>query len=461
MVVTRLKQMVPKPIKRLFRKRELLHMGYVVRRFVHGLRYGSGARVLVQQVPSFDSGVAFASSEEIAATLARAGIAYAEGHHTVYVHREEDVRRIHPSLAERYPQPFGLKIIKSREMAPDGTPYYTSHRIGPSSTPMTMRGVGSAREKMVISNLLSLRGVAPRTFDLIRLQSGAASAFALVVRHVGGEIVRGPEAEAFVERFMRVLDEEGISILGLEKNRPHADFTPPDFRNNVLADASGTYYVDIQNFAIFGNGTRNEELLETIGEKTHFGSGRAFRSSRYAYQSVPGLSRSGKRDMQYRIAQIRGFLGEHGFSVRDRTVLDVGCNLGVLLMNALDQGARWGVGLDTPQVAPVTRRFLFQQGFSRFDVFGCDLRDLATLELLPLRAFDLVLFMSIENHIGFPGWLDALELGHFLYEGHQRESIDDIVNKFRAWRPKAEILGHRVSADGDSEPRPMLLARLR
>jgi hypothetical protein len=202
-------------------------------------------------------------------------------------------------------------------------------------------------------------------------------------------------------------------------------------------------------------------LLGLIGDKTHFGSGRSFRPQRYPYQSVPGLSRSGKRDMQIRVARIRAFLDEHGVSMCDRVVLDVGCNLGVLLMNALYQGARWGIGLDTPEIASVTRRFLFEQGFSRFDLFGCDLRDPATLELLPMRAFDLVLYMSIENHIGFPTWLESLDLGHFLYEGHQRESLDDIVLKFRNWRPKAEILGRLVSSDGDSKPRPMILARLR
>lgn len=461
MVATRIKQMVPKPVKRLFRKRELLHMWYVARRWLHGLRYGSAAGPLVQELPSFDSGVAFGSSEEIAAALTRAGVAFAEGHHTVYVHREDDLRRIHPGLLERYPQPFGLKIVKSGEIAPDGTPYYTSHRIGPSSTPMTMRGVGSVREKMVISNVLSLKGVAPRVYDVVRLRSGAATAYAMVVRHVAGDVVRGPDAEVFMERFRRALDDEGISILGLEKNRPHADFTPPDYRNNIVADATGTYYVDIQNFGIFDPAAREQRLLESIGEKTHFGSGRTFRGGRYAYQSVPGLSSTGKRDMQYRIAQIRALLAEHGVTVRDGRVLDVGCNLGVLLMSALDQGARWGVGLDTPEVAPVTQRFLFERGFSRCDVLGCDLRSPATLERLPLRAFDLVLYMSIENHIGFPAWLDALQLDAFLYEGHQRETIEEIEAKFLAWRPQATIVARSKSADGDSEPRPLLLARVR
>jgi hypothetical protein len=459
MVMAYVKRIIPLPIKRLFKKRELIHLGYMARRFLRRRRYSDTAATLRQSVPVFDSAVELTSGKDLG-RIERQGFDCREGEHAVYLAREADIARINPELLERYPRPFGVKLIKASEISPDGTPYYTSAKIGSSSTPITMRAVGSIREKVAISNILSLHGVAPRVYDVIELRSGTATVFAMIVQHINGPTVRGPRAEAFFARFKQALEAESIDILGLIPGSKHVDFEAPDYHDNIVEDAGGMYYVDIQNFAILDPAARNRKLSETVSETTHFGDTRSFRTKRYAYQSVPGLSLEGKRDSLFRVSKIHEFLTTHGIDLGRGAVLDVGCNLGTLLMHALSRGAHWCVGLDTPEITGVARQYLFDQGYSRFDLRACDLREDSTLDVLPLKKFHFVFYMSIERHIGFPAWLQGLELSTMLYEGHQGETVEDIEKKAEAWSRPTKILARQTLQDGDSDPRPMLLLRL-
>jgi len=414
------------------------------------------AQSLRQPILTYHSDVQFSSTADLPAIFGQLGFQFCEGGHTIYLYRKSDIRSINREMFNLYPHPFGLKIIKSPDMSPDGTPYYTSSKTARASSPITMRAVGSVAEKMVLSNILSLRNVAPRVYDTMRLQSGDVTVFSMVVQHIDGQAVREKAGSEFVEQFKRVLKDEEIGILG-EKDQ--TDFQPPDFGGNIISDSTGTYYVDIQNFAIIDRETRHKRLAKAMQEVTHFGDSRLLRPKKYAYQSMPGLPMPGKRDSLYRASRIQNLLDLNQVGFQCSTVLDVGCNLGIFIMHSLSRGAHWCVGLDTPKIAQIARQFLFEQGFSRFDLIGCDLREPVVANLLPFKKYDLVLYLSIEKHIGFPDWLNELDIRFFLYEGHACESIKDITAKVRQWSPEIEIIGHQVSQDGDSEPRPMLLCR--
>ncbi len=118
-------------------------------------------------------------------------MSYISGRHVYYVNKEKDIYNLLPSLPHFYPKPIGLKIIKSNVISDDGTPYYTSNKNAPSSTWITMKAVGSIKEKMIISNMLSLNEMAPRVFDLIKIKIGHSYYFALIVEHVEGKTVTG------------------------------------------------------------------------------------------------------------------------------------------------------------------------------------------------------------------------------------------------------------------------------
>ena len=119
--------------------------------------------------------------------LREQGKSVLEGRHSIYLHAVSDIEEFCPSILGQYPVGFGLKIVKSQMISKDTTPYYTSTKNAPASTWFSMRAVGTMLEKMTVSNVLCLDGVAPRVYDIVRLttnQNGLLYAF--VVHHIAG-----------------------------------------------------------------------------------------------------------------------------------------------------------------------------------------------------------------------------------------------------------------------------------
>ncbi len=460
MIKAFIKRILPKEARDFIwqRRRDLLFLVYLLRRIVRQIVYRSHyseiEKSLKQYIFTHDVSLPFDSVEGLSQEFTRLNFKFSEGRHTFYLYRDNDIEKLSKKILSFYPYKIGLKIIKSAEISNDGTPYYTSSKVASRSSTITSRAVGSIREKMIISNILNLRGVAPRVYDIVRLRFKNRVAFAMVVQHIEGDILKGEAAKEFMRRFKRIIRDEYIQILG---EKDHVDFRPPDYRNNIISNREKTYYVDIQNFAIFDKKQRDKQLSQAIQEVTHFGDSRIMRPSEYAYQSVPGLNIKGKRDTLYRIYKIQDLLDKNNISLKGHTVLDIGCNLGIFIMHFLSKGARWGVGLDMPKIVNVATRFLIERGFSRFDLIGADLSEDNVIELLPLKDYEMVLYLSIEKHIGFPDWLNRISFRYFLYEGHSHETVKDIKTKIKTWRPDIKIIDSIISQDGDSEPRPILL----
>lgn len=430
---------------------------YAPRRVMREYRYTKVVPPLRQQILTYQSNIEFNSVESLPNIFEQLGFHFVQGAYATYLWRRQDIDAISSEISNSYPYPFGLKIFNSTDMSPDGTPYAASNKSSRYSSPITKRAVGPLWEKMIISNILSLRNVAPRIYDIVKLQSGETTAFAFVVQHIDGRVVTGQAASRFFKQFKRVLVEEEIEIFAESTN---IDFRSPSYNKNIVSDSTGTYYVDIQEFGINRKG-HHKRLVEAMHDITHFGASQPFRPKKYAYQSVPGASALGKRDSLYRISNLDEFLGRQLVDYQNSTVLDVGCNLGIFTAHALSRGARWVVGLDTPKIIQVSKQFLIEGGFSRFDLIGCDLRQSDVSDLLPFRKFDLLLFLSVEMHIGFPEWLSEMDFRYFLYEGHENESVKEIATNVKRWRPEMEILAHQVMQDGDTFPRPMVLCRFK
>ena len=203
-----------------------------------------------QQIKVFSTDLSFGESgSHLETSLLNAGFKCKSGRHSVYVWRQEDINRIHPNITISYPdKSVGLKIVKSRQIAPDNTPYYTSSILAPASSKWSMKAVGSMEEKKAVSNLLHLSGVAPRVYDIVKLESmDGSSQFAFVLEHIDGEIVHGEEGERFISKFKNAMSDYGMETISIAE---HSDLRPPDFRDNIVASDAGTYYVDIQNFVL-------------------------------------------------------------------------------------------------------------------------------------------------------------------------------------------------------------------
>jgi hypothetical protein len=407
-------------------------------------------------IKEFDSNIEFSNIKDLKSSFVSLNIPFKEGEFALYLSSKNGIEKIILGLSARYPHRIGLKLIKSQTLHSDGTPFYCGIDASKTSTKSIMTAVGSVYEKKIISNILSEHGVAPKTYDLIKLKSGNDIIFGMVVEHIDGEVVLGQKGSEFMERFFNILKAEGIQQLG---GKSSGDFSAPNFGKNIIKNNSDFYYVDIQNFNLLIDNKSTIKLASNISNITHFGASNLIRSDRYSYQSVPGMDIKGKRDSEYRLHVINELLSRHNITLKNSHVLDVGCNLGLFVKYALICNAGWAVGLDMPDVAKTARSYMYRSGFTKFDILGVDLKSSSIFDQLPYKSYDFIFYMSIEGHIGFPEWLSKLSFEYFLYEGHEGESIKDITNKINFSKLKVRILEDLKSRDGDSLSRPILLCR--
>lgn len=323
-----------------------------------------------QQVISFESTIAL-NSELLAADFVERNMCIHSGAHAVYIHEQADIEKLCPELLQRYPQPFGVKIIKSRSPASDGTVHYTSTRTSPYTTPLGMWIVGTVREKLSVANILSTHGLTSRVYDLIWLEhEDSAPLMAMVVEHAGHESVTGDEGAQFIERFKKIAKQEGIAILARNNSK---DLCAPAFNGNIIRSNHGPVYVDIQNMTLFERRDEAERLSSTA-EVALSGNRWLFQHESYPYQNVHWPGVMGRCGVSVRAATVEALLFSIGFEFRKARILDVGCSLGMFMAFFLWKGASHCIGMDTPEVVEATRKILYYFGYSRFDLIGGDLQ---------------------------------------------------------------------------------------
>jgi hypothetical protein len=402
----------------------LLYVGYLLQRFFCKLRYFKIPKMVQQSLLTFSSKIPLDSNKttDLSQALKASKISFEEGRHTIYLKRRSDIVKINDTLCKVYPHSFGLKIIKSQEISSDGTPYYTSYKLAPASNRISMHAVGSVKEKMVISNLLSMNLVAPRVYDLICLQSNRGKYFALIVQNINGKAVTGKGGLEFIGKLEALLHKMGIKVLGIKN---HKDFRPPDFRNNIIADKSGTYYVDIQNFVMFDQSSIQKRISKVVPHR---------------FESKNNDNAS-EKDLSY-FQLFKEFFERNRLNLRQSNVLVDGYNSVAFTMFALSKGARWCVILDYHGMVEQTKSILYYYGFSRFDVVDCNRQEFK-IDLLPVRKYDYGYFSSDEMLHNFPQWLETIDCQFLFYEVLDMARMDDIKKRLEELPLDCPIVGLR------------------
>lgn len=288
-------------------------------------------------------------------------INFKSGRHSIYIENIEDIKKINKKLYDIYPRPFGLKIIKSRELSPEGTVYYTSSKLASASTWFSMVAVGNMLEKIVISNILHSESVAPRIYDIIRLESADGGwQYAFVVQHIDGKIVTGLEGEKFIKIFKNAMHKFKMQVISIKE---HSDLRPPLFRKNIVGNQKQTFYVDIQNFVMFDG---------TFAKNVRHSTKLLFTN---CYHTLPFSLLDSKRnrdfDEQYRKTNIdlSQFLNKNGVDLNETIIIDIGQDNGFFAMNCLHLGARWVFFLREKKLKPWLYNLMTLLGFSRFQIF--------------------------------------------------------------------------------------------
>jgi hypothetical protein len=423
-------------------------------------RRGRGVR-RKQQTLTWDCALTLKDGPgELAAELGHLGIRCSEGSHAVYVPPQPDLADKLGAFVSCYPEDAGYKILKNAKGPAD------AHYIGDLRAHAWSQSalVGTAEDLIPVANFLHEHQIAPRLYDLVQLSAGERALTAFVVQHVAGEPPSEAECEEFVGR-LRHLTEAGPLVVTLPDWQRHPDFRGPDCNGNLVRSAAGGQpcYVDFQNFFLRDHVAHVEALLNGARETVHFGDRSLLRGGRYLYQQVPGWSRAGKRDTGLRWERIKALLAQAGVGVSGHVVLDVGCNMGMMMAEALNDGALWATGWDRPAVIGHTGGILSGLGYTRYNLAAAELsKDYPLPADVPPHLHHLldesvVFYLAIRHHVGFLDALQTLPWKVMVYEEAEHRSLEqmrEVLGELQGMVP-CRIAGAELFEDGDCGRRPL------
>ncbi|MEA3438538.1 MAG: hypothetical protein U9R43_18890, partial [Thermodesulfobacteriota bacterium] len=284
-------------------------------------------------------------------------------------------------------------------------------------------------------------------FDIVKIKNPRNAYWALVVQPVEGKVVTGERGVIFIKKLTKVLRKAGIKTLGISN---HKDFRPPDFRNNIMSDKNGTYYVDIQNFVFFDCQYRRHLLqkIERLEEK--------HRTLAVSYSdgvtAIKKRKNRRKEPDRYR-KELDVFLTDNRLSFEKAYVLNIGCRTGALVTHALRRMSSWCVGICDEQDVLTLTEWLFCQGHTRFDLMPISNTENLRKHTLTGRAIDMVFYRGQGNESRFPPWLQKINFKYFVYRGLADEKIVSISDRIKS-ALGMEILDFRTlhSSRFDSSP---------
>jgi SAM-dependent methyltransferase len=364
--------------------------------------------------------------------LADRGVRVQAGAEGVYVPPQPGLGAVLGELARGYPADAGFKLLPADAAG----------------------GLAGAQGRLRVACALHAEGVGPRPLDVVTLPQ--AGLLATVLTHVEGEPATEPARAAAVARIAQAARAAGLVA--------HDDGWQAWHHFLGGGEDALAGFVGADHFALADpHAAVNRRLSRAARDELHFGLEYRLRGGRYLYQSVPAVGASGRRDSGRRWRFMSGLLAEQDVSVRDRLVLDVGCNAGMMLAATLADGAAWGVGWDRPAVARRGRELLLGLGFSRHDLIPGELdpdRPLAAEVPPHLRErLDgaIVLYLAIRHHVGWLRALAEIPWRALLYEGGEQESVATLEDSLRGLR---ELCDFDVAAavdfrDGEGDPRPV------
>ena len=240
------------------------------------------------------------------------------------------------------------------------------------------RGVGRSPilECTIIQNLLALKGLAPRVYDLVEVDGRTAQVT---------DYVTGP-------RSRKKIDDDRFYIDPIEQK------TSYNFVGGKLVDFQGCVFKDFEGYK------------RSVYEKAIKGTG-SHGSGAGAYQSHPSFT--GHRDTAERLNryQLPDFRGKN--------VLDIGCNYGMISREVYNRGAKRVVGIDWPEVVVIAYELAFLDGYFNIDFVGADIKNYTKEKLKSatgISKFDIHLFLAMENWVGWPEFVKNCDI--LVYEGH-------------------------------------------
>jgi hypothetical protein len=399
--------------------------------------------------------------ESFLSELKQAGLSCGTGGHAVYLPPETIAATSFRELSNYYPLCAGLKIVKHPGGLADSVYVYK----GEGESRLHLKLIHNLRHLTLVANLLHVNHVGPRLYDLVELQCNNNLWTAFVVEHVAKPVTSMDVCENGIKT-IRDLEQRNLVRIILPAGFDDQEFQCPDCSGNAFMTVNGEFrYIDFQNFALTGYGDYLKSVALEAAEASHFGDKSILRGGRYLYQSVPGVNLPGKRNVEARVQVLRELMNTAGVAVQNRLVLDVGCNVGMMMAQYLKLGALWCHGWDQEVVVPHTEKLLYALGCTRFSTSGgvitasTDLKGALAPHLKQHLNGCVISYLAVRAHIN---WLDALKeipWGFTIYEGHEGETTEQSLRYLEEFKKTVpfRIAAQGEYSDGDSEPRTVAI----
>jgi hypothetical protein len=402
------------------------------------------------------------STDELESYLHSQGVKYMYGGHTVYLPPDAWEQTAFAGVRQNYPPTAGLKIVKNPGGIDQSNYIHTSHH---SISKLHKKITHSHSHLTLVSNALYGYGVGPRLYDLCELQTGKEVWTANVIEHVEGRTPTVPETNAGLDK-IRELEAKRVLRVTIPDGYNDEDFLPPDCNGNAIVGLDGVWkYIDHQNFLLVDYENYLKQTALESAEDSHYGDVSLIRGKRYLYQAVPGVAVPGKRDPQRRMESLDRMMARTGVSVEGKLVMDVGCNVGMMMAQYLRRGAKWCHGWDLANVTPNTERLLFSIGCTRFSLTGGNIAENPTPEndlpkfLHPHLNGCAISFLSVHRWIEWPQMFGRIPWSYMIFEGHEGDSKAFNEESFARLRKitNFEVADYTEAQDGDSEPRAIAI----
>ena len=369
--------------------------------------------------------------EQLREYLASLNLQSREGAHALYMGPDIIEASAFKIIRDYYPSDAGLKVMKNPGRIQECSYFHGE-----------MQGISQLHKKLIyklptlclVANFFHSKNLGPRVYDLVELQCGDQVWSAYVVEHVQGEQL-SPDACAVGLGQIRELERQGWIKSNLPDGWQDEEFEHNGFNDNVLQSERGEFrYIDFQNFLLVNHGKYLKDVAVRSCATSHWGDRNFLRGGLYIYHTVPSLRLPGRRDTGYRGSRLAQLLSSAGVTIRDRLVLDIGCNVGMMMGQYLHMGARWCHGWDMPEITSHTRELLLAIGCTRFSLTGAALEQNRSLEadlpgfLKPHLPGCVISYLAVREPLGWMNDLSRIPWSVLIYEGHEDDSQNDFEN---------------------------------
>jgi hypothetical protein len=402
--------------------------------------------------------------QELVEYLEKNGWDYHEGGHAIYLPPRSFQSSFFADLSTNYPSNAGLKIVKEQGSV-DQINYVGTVSKGDSR--LHLNSVYGHRHLTLVANLLYSTGLGPRLFDLVEIVCGDLVWTAYVIEDVSGGTPSMAQCEEGINQLRR-WEDAGVLRVVTPEGFNDDEFRCPDCENNALVTEKGAFrYIDFQNFVLGQYGEYLKKTAVEATEASHFGDQSMLRGGRYLYQTVPVVNLPAKRNIEDRVRVLNRLLETTGTSIREQLVLDIGCNIGMMMSEYLRMGALWTHGWDRSDVVPHTEKLLLALGCTRFSTTGADITESYDLRkdipdfLAPATQGCVVSYLAVRGHIGWLRALDIIPWSILIYEGHEGETRQDFERYLGEFNLGGSVDVAAVDdyIDGDSDRRTIALLR--